>query len=709
MPPPPLHLHIRITVFLGSIFFTRTSIAFFRRDVKLNTKSNKRMRAMRRRTIALFFASLASTFSVDLAAAPKQPPAPASKPNILFILADDLGYGDVGVFYQNGRAAEGKPAFATPNLDALAAGGMLMPQHYTAAPVCAPARASLLTGQTQGDCNVRDNQFDKAINGWTLGSVLQKGGYHTAVIGKWGVAGLPDSVAPAHPLRRGFNEFFGFLRHRYGHVYYHDPKHPLEDGFQDVTAQYENIYSTDLFTARAKKFITEQETHHPAQPFFLYLAYTSVHAALQVPGGPYPTGGGEHGGLQWPLKPTPKTRNTWIFPAYAKTDWNQHMKRYATMAHRMDRGIGDIMQLLRDLKIANNTLVIFTSDNGPANEGGADPRYFSSWGPFDGFKRDCWEGGMREPTIAYWPGHIAPHSIDNVPSAFWDWMPTFADLAGLAPPAQTDGNSLLPTLLHKGVQRSRGYLYMEYNFHETHMQPASVGVFKRKGVTGRGQQQAVRIGDFLAIRTQIKHADDPLRLYDVVTDPHEDHNIAGDPAHAELLHRMTALLVTARRPNPSAPRPYDDVLLPAVHVRNLKNNQLNRSVYYGSWPWVPDFNALNPASSDTSKGVALPAQMPDRPFGLKFTGYISVPADGKYTFTASSDSGIDLWLHDAHMINSDQSTTAHPISASILLQAGLHPIRVFYRHARGSAALELKYAGPNIPEQSVPASAFQSP
>lgn len=647
----------------------------------------------------------------------------SQKPNIIFILADDLGYGDVGVFYQNGRVSEGKPYFSTPNIDALAAAGMMLRQHYTSCPVCAPARASLLTGQTQGDCNVRNNQFDKALAGWTIGDVLQHAGYRTAVIGKWGLGGTPDVeagressneggtgagldlVAPSHPMHKGFDEFFGFMRHRYGHVYYHDKEHPLMDGYKDVTAQYENIYSTDLFTARAKKFLVDQESQHADRPFFLYLAYTAVHAALQVPGGPYPSGGGLHGGMQWPLTPTPQTRDTWIYPTYAaETGWNDHMKRYATMAHRLDDGVGDIMQLLRDLKIADNTLVIFSSDNGPANEGGADPRYFDSWGPFDGFKRDCWEGGMREPTIACWPGHIKAHSTDDVASAFYDWMPTLAAVAGIAPPAQTDGVSILPTLLHHGAQLSRGYLYSEYFFSGPLKQfSANADVFRRKGVTNRGQQQAVRIGDFVGVRTQVKHADDPLRLYNVMADPHEDHNLASESQYAGLLHQMDDLLVTARRPDPSAKRPYDDVLLPAVQVDNLKKGRLEREEFDGDWPWVPDFDLMTPSSHDSVVGINLPQDLPDHAFGMRFSGYISIPKDGEYTFTATSDGGVHLWLHDAHLISSDDSSVDHPISAKVLLKAGLHPIRLFYRHVKGPGNLTLRYSGPGIDKQRVPA------
>lgn len=640
------------------------------------------------------------------AAAPQGAAVPGRRPNIIFILADDLGYGDVGVLFQNARQGH-KPAFSTPNLDAMAAQGMLLRQHYTGAPVCAPARASLLTGQHQGHCPIRDNEFDWPLPEMhTLGSVLQQAGYHTGIIGKWGLAGKTEDP-PAHPLRRGFDDFFGFLEHGVGHTYYHSPKHPLRDGFKNVGADYQDIYSTDLFTARAKKFITEQARGE--HPFFLYLAYTAVHNALNVPGEPYPAGGGKNGGMQWPLKPTPQTRDTWIHPDYAPSaataGWTDPMRRYATMARRLDDGVGDLMQLLRDLDIDRDTLVIFTSDNGPANEGGGDPRFFDSWGPFDGFKRDCWEGGVREPTIVRWPSHIAPKQVNDTPSGFWDWMPTLAELAGQVPPAQSDGVSLLPTLVGRGTQRSRGYLYVEYNV--AGKNEASDEVFARKGVTGRGQQQLVRIGDFVGVRTQITSHADPLRLYNVTQDPHEDHNLAGDAAYAGLLARMKDLMITARRPDLSARRPYDHELLPALDsaaAAKLERGMLSYAAYDGKWPWTPDFDVLTPQASGLAKGLDLKVKPGAEQFGLRFGGYLEVPADGEYAFYLLSDSGGQMWLHESHLFDSDRKSPSGELCASAWLKAGWHPLRLFYRHETGKSELRLDWAGPGpaAPRQQLP-------
>lgn len=633
----------------------------------------------------------------------------ATKPNIILILADDMGYGDVGVFFQNGRS---QAHFSTPELDRMAAEGRLLMQHYTGAPVCAPARGSLLMGQHQGNCAIRDNQFDKAMpDNHTLATVLKQAGYSTIGIGKWGLQGKEDEKWPGHPLRHGFDEFFGFLEHGSGHTYYHTDKHPLREGWENVTGKYQDIYSTDLFTARAKKFIVDHEASDPGKPFFMYLAYTAIHNPLQVPGKPYPHGRGVKGGVQWPPKPTPSTRDTWLHPDYANatTDgkpWTEEMKRYATMARRLDDCIGDLMQLLRDLHIENNTLVVFTSDNGPANEGGSDPRLFDSWGPFDGLKRDCWEGGIHEPTIAWWPGHIPANTKSDFVSGFWDWMPTFADLAGLTPPAQSDGVSLVPSLTGKGKQHDRGYIYGEYVANGKNK--ASAEVFARKNVTGRGQQQFLRMGDWVAVRTQIESEDTPIRLYNITKDPHQDHDVAGDPEYAKIVGRMKDMLLTVRRPSADARRPYDNALLPSVAARATAKGELDFAVYQGEWPWLPDFDALEPVRTGRAAGLDLSVLTPET--GIRFSGFIEVPADGNYTFRLTSDSGAQMWIHDAHLVGDDFHNTATEATASIPLRAGLHPFRIFYRKTTDKPLLKLEYSAPGETAlQPVPAKIFSAP
>jgi len=613
-------------------------------------------------------------------------PAPR-KPNIILILADDMGYGDVGVLFQNGRDA-GKPAFSTPELDRMASEGRLLTRHYTGAPVCAPARASLLLGQHQGNCAIRDNQFDKPLpDAHTLASVLKQAGYSTMCIGKWGLQGKESEQWPGHPLRHGFDGFFGYLEHRSGHTYYHDKKKPLREGWDDVTEKYQNIYSTDLFTARAKKFIMDHEKAEPDRPFFLFLAHTAIHTPLQIPGKPYPKGRGVKGGVQWPPRPTPDTRDTCLHPDYADKPWTDPMKRYATMARRLDDSVGDLFQVLRDLHIEADTLVVFTSDNGPAGESGSDPRAFDSWGPFDGFKRDCWEGGVHEPAIAWWPGHIPANSSSNFLSGFWDWMPTFADLAGVPPPAQTDGVSLVPSLTGHGTQRDRGYVYGEY-FSNT-KNPALEDMFARKNVTGRGQQQFLRIGDWVGIRTQIESADTPVRLYNIAKDPHQDHDVAGDPQNAKMVSRMKDMLLTVRRPSADAPRPYDTALLPSVPASGDLKDGVEFSLYEGKWPWLPDLDALKPTLSGTAKGLDLSVLNGNS--GVQFSGFIEVPDDGNYTFRLTSDSGARMWIHDSRLIGHMADGAA---TASVPLRAGLHPFRIFYRRAETAPLLKLEYSTP---------------
>ena len=356
--------------------------------------------------------------------------AAEAKPNIIFILTDDLGYGDTGFTWQS-RRAEGRPRILTPNLDRLAREGATLTDHYCAAPVCAPSRASILTGRVQGRCSLRDNCFDQPFGETnTIATVLRRQGYATWAVGKWGVAGGGESGQPvaSHPLDRGFDYFYGFLDHMAGHTYYHYQGHirnafmGITENRADATATAEGIYSTDLFAAKAKQLVAEHLAKSPEQPFFLYLAMNTIHGSgrsddtlkdksqLHVPGRPYPAEG-----VTWPLAPEPlEKRNTWINAAYANLP--PAAARYATAITRLDDAIGDLMRHLERNGLDGNTLVVFTSDNGPADEYGADPRAFGSNGPFDGLKRDVYEGGMRVPAFARWPERIPPGTVDRTPS-----------------------------------------------------------------------------------------------------------------------------------------------------------------------------------------------------------------------------------------------------------------------------------------------------
>lgn len=306
------------------------------------------------------------------------------KPNIIFILTDDLGYGDLGVLYQNQRRVEGKPFHRTPNLDEMANEGMILTRHYVPAPVCAPSRATLLLGLHQGHADVRNNQFDKALPAnHNLATVLKEAGYATVLIGKYGLQGL-DGNSPstweAYPTKRGFDYFFGYVRHRDGHNHYpaHDVANrgPMElyDGNAEISDHLMGCYTTDLFTARAKKYIQDHKGSHPDQPFFMYLAYDTPHAGLEIPSMPYPSGGGTSGGVQYlgengNFINTAKGKvNSFIHPEYRNDDWPEVQRRFATMVRRIDNAVGDLIQLLQDLEIDEETLIVFTSDNGPHHE-----------------------------------------------------------------------------------------------------------------------------------------------------------------------------------------------------------------------------------------------------------------------------------------------------------------------------------------------------
>ncbi len=428
----------------------------------------------------------------------------ADKPNIIFILADDLGYGDLGCY--------GQKQIQTPNLDRLAAGGMRFTDHYAGTTVCAPSRCSLMTGLHTGHTYVRGNsevqpmgQLPLPADTVTLPKVLKRVGYTTALIGKWGLGG-PDSTGV--PNRQGFDYFFGYLCQRHAHNYYpeflfrNDQRVPLKnkvpggrlDGAGVATEKVE--YSYDLMEHEALQFVEQNRKG----PFFLYLAVTLPHANNE---------GGKNG-MEVP-----------DYGIYADKNWPEPDKGRAAMISRLDCGVGRLVQKLKDLGIESNTLIFFASDNGPHREGGANPEFFHSSGPFRGIKRDLYEGGIRVPLIARWPGRIKAGGVTDHVSAFWDFLPTLAELTGAPRPADTDGISLLPTLLGKPEQqRKHEFLYWE--FHEG------------------GSKQAVRMGRWKAVRPFGK----PLELYDLQTDMGEAHDVADQ--HPDVVAQIEKYLTTAR-------------------------------------------------------------------------------------------------------------------------------------------------------------------
>jgi arylsulfatase A-like enzyme len=671
----------------------------------------------------------------------------APGPNIIFVLTDDLGYGDVGVFYQNARRAAGDraaPWHATPQLDQLAAQGARMTNHYCAAPVCAPARASLLTGLDQGHANVRDNQFDKELeDNHTLATVLRRAGYTTAAIGKWGLQGGGEGAEakagpnwPAHPLNRGFDYYYGYIRHGDGHEHY--PKEGLYskgggkqvwENRTEVSSGLDQCYTTDLFTARAKKWIGDHTRDTPAQPFFLYLAFDTPHAVLELPTEAYPPGGGLNGGVQW-LGTPGKMINTaegkidsWIHPDYSdatydddhnpgtpEKPWPDIYRRYATSVRRIDDCVGDLVQLLKDLNLDGNTLIVFSSDNGPSIESylpeKITPQFFSSYGPFDGIKRDCWEGGIRVPAIVRWPGRIPAGRVIDRPSAAWDWLPTLADAAGLPAPARTNGVSLLPVLTGTGLQRDRGFLYFEYQFAGRTPDFPQFDPAHRNRL--RNQMQAIRVGDFMGVRYDVKSARDDFEIYNVAADPQETRNLAPEPGFAALEIRMKAKALQARRVTADTPRPYDAEPVPPVAPAATIPG-LSWRYFEGAFPWVPDLEAFSPASAGTAPLLTIEMRRRDADFALLFAGYVGVPADGDYTFSLRANTGALLRLHEATVVDAD---FGYPVgterSGTIKLQAGLHPIRVYYLHVAGGApTLELTWSGPGLARQPIPADAFR--
>jgi arylsulfatase A-like enzyme len=675
------------------------------------------------------------------------PPGPV-KPNIIFVLTDDLGRGDVGVFFQNSRRAanvRSEPWEVTPNLDRMAAEGVQLQDHYCPAPVCAPSRASLMLGVTQGHANIRDNQFDKALeNNHTLATVLDQAGYETIAVGKWGLQGNAKgenspSTWPAYPTKRGFEYFFGYARHSDGHEHY--PKEGLYaghkqvwDGTNEVSANLDKCYTADLWTAWTKQWIVNHERTNSAQPFFIYLAYDTPHAFTEYPATAYPPGGGLHGGVQWLGTPhhminTAEGKiDSYVDPLYASATWDDDHnpatpevpwpemdKRYATSTKRIDNAVGDVIQLLKDLNIDTNTMVVFTSDNGPyasfveepkfmANSPpNSIPTFFRSYGRFDGIKRDCWEGGLRVPGLVRWPGHIPAGRIVTRPSALYDWLPTFADMAGVPVPARADGESLLPELTGNGIQRDRGYLYFEY--YEVHRTPSYKDFAPSHRGRLRHQMQVLRVGDYLGVRYDIQSAADPFEIYAVRTDPQETNNLAAQmPA---LEQRLQDMALQARRPNRSAPRPYDNELVPASAVTEVVPG-VEWKAYEGAFPWVPDLETLEPVASGVTAHPTLTVRTRADNIGLFFSGYLKISTAGDYVFHLWTDTGGLLRIHDATVIDADFGhVPGREASGRIRLKAGLHPFRLYYaRRADGPPALDLSWNTPGMPEQPIPDDVF---
>ena len=660
----------------------------------------------------------------------------ADRPNIIFVLCDDLGAGDLGVLWQNGR--KGKQKFSTPNMDQFAKEGMILSRHYCPAPSCMASRTSLMTGRHSGHSARRNFQFDAEIpNGHTLGSVLKKAGYATAAIGKWGMAGGPHQLSikpvrgdrsaetnPSHPTLRGFDYFFGYTAHRDAH--YHYPQlgnRPLYDGFIDQTDHLAKCYSTDLFTARAKKWIVDHQRTHPKQPFFTYLCYTAPHAGLRIPtsshlaaAGNYPAGGGLDGGVQWLDDAVHGQINTakgavdkGMHPevAHAVGDdgqpWPDYARRHATMVRRLDDALADLIQLLKDLKIDDRTLVVLTSDNGTLREAGLDkvghyqPDYLDTFGRYDGIKLDLWEGGVRMPTIVRWPSMIKAGSESTAPSQFHDWMATFCDLSGVPAPAVSDGVSMVPSLTSQGEQ-PLGIVYSEF------LSPLKTPNFvefeaARRG-RPQGQMQSVLIGDYKGIRVDIKDHQSSFEVYHTLNDPKETTDLAGKP-NAPTQQQFQAAVLRSRRIDPAAKRPYDKALIPAL-AKHRTRPGLMRRAYPGTFDWVPQFDHQKLSGQSTVDGL-------DTTSGAQqFVGYLRVPKSGVYHFSLTTNGKAVARLHDALLIDADSQyqTGSNARSGQIALQAGLHPIRINYLAATDAAVVSLQWQVPGDKMKPIPNAQF---
>lgn len=665
------------------------------------------------------------------------------KPNIIFILTDDLGFGDVGVFFQNERKQRGdqaEPWHMTPKLDTMAKEGIQLRDYYCPAPVCAPSRASLLLGVHQGHANVRDNQFDKALeNNHTLATVLNGAGYATGAIGKWGLQGGPaerskaaETASPAdwpgYPTKRGFDFYFGYVRHGDGHWHY-----PKEDGRQIwenetlLSDDFTCCYTTDLFTARAKKWIVDQHTAKPDQPFFLYLAYDTPHAKLQLPPGEFPAGNGAKGGVQWTgksgamINTSGGSVDSYTHPDYASALWDHDRnpatpdqpwpdvyKRFATDVRRIDDCVGDLLGLLRDLKIDDNTLVVFTSDNGPSQESylkeSYEANFFNSFGPFDGIKRDCWDGGIRVGAIVRWPGTIPADRVSTEPCQAHDWMPTFAAVAGIAAPARTDGVSLVPTLVEKGKQ-SASRVYIEYSM--PRKTPAYAEFAPAHQGRTRGQMQVLRQGEFVGVRYNVISHADPFEIYNIAADPQEKLNLAGEPKFAALQQELHDTVLQLRRPNETAPRPWDAEFVPAIGDVKSAPGLVCR-IFEKAFPWVPKLDGMAATSQVVQSQINLSNAPKAGVFAASFSGLIEVPEDAEYTFELSTDTGGLLRIHQATVVDGDaQFQKSMPAKGSIRLKKGRHPVRLYYNHqGKDAPDISLRWSSPAIPVQAIPAAAL---
>ncbi len=437
-------------------------------------------------------------------------------PNIIYILADDLGYGDLSCY--------GQTRFSTPNIDRLAKNGMLFTQHYSGNTVCAPSRSALLTGQHTGHTPVRGNkevqpegQYPLPDSIITIGETLKDAGYVTGTFGKWGL-GFPGSEGD--PVNQGFDQFYGYncqrLAHHYYPYYLWDNKEKVM--LEENAGNEQKVYGPELIHDQALDFIEQNKD----TSFFLFYASLIPHAELFAPEeymekyrGKFP-----------PEKVYEGTDDGERYRLGPYGSQPESHAAFVAMVDLLDQQVGEILDKVEALGLSENTLIVFTSDNGPHQEGGADPDYFDSNGPLQGYKRDLYEGGIRVPFLAQWKGKITPGSQSDHISAFWDFYPTACELAGVhRGDHQIDGISYLPSLLGQENQEPHEYLYWE--FHE------------------RGGRIAIRKGNWKAVKYDVvKNPDRPIELYDLSKDIGETNDLAKQ--HPEIIAEMERLFAEAR-------------------------------------------------------------------------------------------------------------------------------------------------------------------
>jgi arylsulfatase A-like enzyme len=419
--------------------------------------------------------------------------AHARQPNIIFVMADDLGYGDIGLY--------GQQDILTPSIDAIGQEGLKFTRYYSGATVCAPSRSALVEGRHTGHTRVRGNVPGNNANlldaDITFGEVLKDAGYRTGAIGKWGVG---TAGGTGHPNRQGFDYFYGFLDQGKAHDYY--PEYIWENSEQLMLNG--QVYIHDAFAHKALDFI--QDNADGPQPFFLYLAYTIPHTDIEVPS----------------TEP------------YSDRDWPEVEKKFASMVTRLDTDIGEMMTLLKTLGIDDDTIVFFTSDNGPHDRQGHDEEFFDSNGIFRGLKRDHYEGGIRVPMVVRWPGNIQAGGVSEQQWAAWDVLPTTAELGGGIAPGGIDGISMVPVLLGQTQVEQHDHLYWE--FHE------------------KGFHQAVLKGYLKAIRND--SPDNAVELYDLAVDPGETNNLAA--IRPEVVAEMEEIMLYGREARDKWPTAIDN-------------------------------------------------------------------------------------------------------------------------------------------------------